>query len=77
MPLYQFYGQSEMGFLTESGPATPKGSVGTAVAGVRLRIKNMDGQVLSLDTPGRIRVRTDIGFGRYLSGEALQVDEDG
>lgn len=76
-PLYQFYGQSELGFLTESGPDTPTGSVGKSVYGVQIRIGDSEGKHTSDNMRGRVQVQTETGFPPYLSGEQLPIDEEG
>jgi len=76
-PLYQAYGQSELGYLTEAGPGTPRESVGAAVAGVKFLIESKEGAVLPPGKSGRILVQTATGFAGYLSGEPLRVDADG
>jgi len=77
VPVWQGYGQSELGYLTESGPGSPAGSVGRAVPGVHLRIVDESGSPLPCGMDGRVQARLEDPFPGYLGGEPSPVDEEG
>jgi long-chain acyl-CoA synthetase len=77
VPLYQFYGQSELGFITETLPDTPSGSLGQSVSGVKIRIADPNGVCVKSHQTGRIQVQTDVPFQGYLSGEQSPLDKEG
>lgn len=77
VPLIQFYGQSELGFYTESTADTPSGSVGRPVPGVTIRIIDLEGHHLNSGQIGRVQVQAGVSFGGYLSGENAPIDGEG
>lgn len=76
VPLWQGYGQSELGYLTEAGPGTPHESVGQAVPGVQLRVVDDAGRALPAETRGHIQAQLEFPFSRYLGGEPSPVGSD-
>lgn len=77
VPLWQGYGQSELGYLTETGTGSPPGSVGRAVPGVCLRIVDESGCPLPCGMEGRIQARLEDPFPGYLGGEPSPLEADG
>ena len=77
VPVWQGYGQSELGYLTESGCGSPLDSVGRAVPGVHLRIVDESGCPLPSGMVGRIQARLEDPFPGYLGGELSPIDEEG
>ena len=77
VPVWQGYGQSELGYLTESGPGSPPESVGRAVPGVQLRVVDESGSPLPCGKDGRIQARLEDPFPGYLGGEPSPVNEEG
>lgn len=77
VPVVQFYGQSELGFLTECYSDSPKNSVGKSVPGVRLRIVDEQGRSLPAEKEGRIQTMMDVPFGGYITGETSPVNTEG
>ena len=77
VPVWQGYGQSELGYLTESGPGSPAGSVGRAVPGVGLRVVDETGGPVPGGMDGHIQARLEDPFPGYLGGEPSPVDADG
>jgi len=77
VPVYQMYGQSETGYLTEADQATPANSVGLPAPGVELRIAGGEGNILPRGETGVIQARTEAPFNGYLTGEASPLTDDG
>ncbi len=77
VPVWQGYGQSELGYLTESGPGVPAGSVGRAVPGVLLRVVDETGDPVPCGMDGHIQARLEDPFPGYLGGEPSPVDVNG
>ncbi|MEC9488468.1 MAG: class I adenylate-forming enzyme family protein [Halanaerobium sp.] len=77
-PVYNCYGQSELGYLTESDQDTPAGSVGKVISGVEVQIvARENGEPLPPGETGQVLVKTEVPFPGYLTGEPSPVDEDG
>lgn len=72
--LVEFYGASEMSFITVSTPEdnVPDGSVGRAVKGVSIRIGDPD-QPFSPGVAGPIWVKSGLLFDRYICGGGDEV----
>ena len=62
VPLYQFYGQSELGFISETLPDTPSGSLGQSVSGVKIRIADPDGVCVKSHQPEEFRYKPTYHF---------------
>ncbi|MFO1522384.1 MAG: fatty acid--CoA ligase family protein [Kiritimatiellia bacterium] len=77
VPVWQGYGQSELGFLPESGPGSAPDSAGRAVPGVILRVADEAGLSLPCGREGRILARLEHPFPGYLGGEPSPVGADG
>jgi long-chain acyl-CoA synthetase len=77
--LMEFYGASEMSFVTLSIPEekVPAGSVGRAAAGVEIRIRSDTGDDLPAGQTGTIWVRSLMLFDGYICGGGTEVARDG
>lgn len=77
--LVEFYGASEMSFITLSRPGerVPTGSVGRAAAGVRIEIRADDDTVLRPRETGRIWVKSDLLFDGYVCGGGSEIRRKG
>lgn len=78
--LVEFYGASEMSFLTLATPEdnVPSGSVGRAAEGVSLSIRNGAGEALAPGQTGLIWARSDMLFDGYICGGGSEIAwEDG
>lgn len=77
--LVEFYGASETSFITISHQRedVPKGSVGRAVAGVTLDIRDEAGQSLPAGTTGDIWVQSSLLFMDYICGGGEEIRRTG
>ncbi|MEP0234961.1 AMP-binding protein [Roseibium sp.] len=78
--LVEFYGASEMSFLTLATPEdnVPSGSVGRAANGVSLDIRSSAGETLAPGQTGLIWARSDMLFDGYICGGGSEIAwEDG
>lgn len=69
----EFFGAAEASFLAAHAGDAPQGSVGCAVPGCEIRIRDDTGHDLPRGTPGRIWVRGTMLFEHYLAGTAGEV----
>lgn len=75
----EFYGASETSFITvaHSSENIPLGSVGRAVHGVRLRIRDAHGRDLPTGEAGAIWVGSTMLFQNYACGGGDEIQRDG
>lgn len=75
----EFYGASEMSFITLVGPGeeVPPGSVGRAAPGVELRIRDGAGRDLPPGETGTIWVASGMLFEAYACGEGEETRREG
>ncbi|MET9839881.1 AMP-binding protein [Streptomyces virginiae] len=76
----EFYGATELSLVSvlHGDDDGPKESVGRPVAGVELSLRSPTGEEVGDGEPGRVHVRSDMLFTRYLSAEdGGAPDEDG
>lgn len=68
--LYEFYGTSETSFIAARGPGdqAPDKSVGRALPGIDIRIRDEAGRPLPIGETGRIWVKSDLLFDGYEFG---------
>ncbi|MEJ8476831.1 AMP-binding protein [Roseibium algae] len=77
--LVEFYGASEMSFITLAGPEDnlPPGSVGRAASGVSIRIMSDQGDELQPGELGTIWVSSQMLFDGYICGGGSEVARNG
>ena len=89
--MVEFYGTAETSFITVASPNSPQGSVGKAYEGVKIRVVNDRGEVLSNNKIGNIEVLSPYLFEGYIgdgqvsfrlndyfqTGERGLLDEEG
>lgn len=77
--IIEFYGASETSFIsyTRTGNAGPTGSVGRPFDGVDIAIREDAGRDAPIGTSGRLWVRSDMVFTRYVMGDAPECRRDG
>lgn len=75
----EFYGASELSFvsLARHDEPVPPGSVGRAFAGVRITIRDQDGEALPPGETGQVFVESPMTFLHYATGSAGDVDRIG
>lgn len=73
--LVEFYGASEMSFITISAPEDypPDGSVGRAVHGVEIAIRDDNRNALPIGETGTIWVRSSMLFDGYICGGGSEI----
>lgn len=77
--IVEFYGASETSFISyaRAQNADPNESVGRPFNGVELAIRDDAGQNAPVGTSGRIWVRSEMVFTRYVMGDAPECRRDG
>ncbi|MCS0500930.1 class I adenylate-forming enzyme family protein [Ancylobacter mangrovi] len=77
--IFEFYGASEMSFVTIGHPdePVPEGSVGRAAGGVEIRIRDGEGRDLPAGETGTIWVASPMLFDAYASGGGTETRRAG
>ncbi|KON88219.1 acyl-CoA synthetase [Sporosarcina globispora] len=76
LSMIEFYGASELSYVTFLADEQKSGSVGKPCHGVEIEIRGKSGEKLAPNEVGKIYVRSDLIFDGYLSNDTIHTIQD-